>query len=615
MASSEFGDISGDSFTDLAAVVSSSLPVLLSEGLTFIENLKWSGLQGFDVGNIPAFVPQEVNFDAEIGLSEAIRVVAPNFNLDDALSKIDALFHLALPSEPPLATPTLSLPDLNAVPPSVSLPSRPDATLPAAPSDAPSLQDVQPPEAPALTLPNTPTFEEFAIPPTPSFSLPTFAAVAPQNLLAPPTNTFAYVDTGYTSVLRDPLVGKLLSDLQNGGYGIDTTDEQALWDRARARALQQSQAEIDTAEQSALNSGFVLPQGIFLARQDKAREKLQQALSEINRDIALKRADLYVENRKFTIQEVRQYEQVAIALYNAIQERAFNASKAVADLGIAYYDAAVRNFNAQLEGYKAEAQVFEARVRAELGKAELYKTQIDAERLRGEFNQTKVNLYNAQLQGVQQTVNLYKSRVEAANLLAQLQAQKLEVFKSRVSIFSEQVRAKGAEFDMYKAGISGELAKLDIYKTEIDAYKSRVDAEETKARVTVLANQTLVQAFDAAVRKYAANVDAFSKTATARLDVARVQSSVYNSDIDAYRSYVTTLQEGGRIKAANLEQKNRWNIAALNSQIEQTKFRFEQLKATVNNTNTVNSEGAKLYNTTIGMVLGMLHGLTVKTAE
>lgn len=609
------GTLTSDSLQAMAAYLSANANSIAAEGQQFIDGLKASATQDFQVGDVPALGFQTVNFDRELDLALSTKVFKPDLGLFEIENRLNQLAALVVPTAPTLERPSVNLPVLDATAPTISLPTRPEANVGPAPSDAPSIQDVQPPEAPAITLPNVPTFEELQIPVAPSYSLPTFATAAPQNLLVPPTNTFSYVDPGYTSQLRDPLVAKLLDGLTNGGYGIEPTDEQALWARARDRAEQQGKIAVEQAGKDAVSTSFPMPQGAFFASLDRAKQKLQEALSEINRDIALKRSDLYVENRKFTIQEVQKYEQMAISLYNAMQERALNFAKETAQLGITYYDAAVKNFNAQLDSYKTEAAVFESRVRAELSKAELFKAQVDAEKLRGEFNQTKVNLYVGQLQGVQQTVNLYKSRVEAANLLSQLQQQKLEVFKSRVMIFSETVRAKMAEFEMYKAGLQGELAKVDVYKSQIEAYSKTVEAESTKSKIVLQGNDALVQQYEASVKQYTANMTGLSKVVEGRIERAKTEVSAYNVDVEVYRAFVSAMQEGARVRVANQNINNNWNVAALNSQVEQVKFRLEQLKLTVSNMNDINYKGAEYFRTALGATLSSLNGLSVKTAE
>lgn len=605
------GSLTSDSVQAIATYFANNANSIAASGAFFIEGLATAKDFSFDVGDIDVLNYLNLTFPTD----QFILPAGPNTDMNAISVKIAQLGALVVPTAPTLVTPVVSIPVLEENTPVLSMPTRPDQDIGPAPTDAPDIQEIQPPSAPTITLPNTPTFEELQLPTAPSFSLPSFTAEAPQNSLSAPTTRFDYVDAGYLSELKDPLVAKLLDGLTNGGYGIEPGDEQALWARARDRAEQAGKIAVEQAGKDAVSTSFPLPQGAYFQRLDKARQVLQETLSDINREITLKRADLYVENRKFTIQEVQKYEQIAISLYNAVQERALNFAKAAAEIGLAIYEAAIKKFAADMDAYKTEAQVFEIRIRAELAKAELFKAQIDAEKLRGEFNQIKVNLYNAQLQGITQTVNLYKSRIEAANLLAQLQQMKLEAFKSRVAIFSERVKAKQAEFDMYRAGIQGEMAKVDVFKAQIEAYGKRVDAEETKARITLQGNEALLQQYKGAIQQYSSQMEGFAKTVDAQVESGRLGIQEYNVDVQAFQAAVQAVIQGSNVRVLNQKVNNDWNIAALNSRVEQAKFRLEQLKLTVDNMNNINRFGAEYFRTSLGATLSGLNGLSVKTTE
>ncbi|HYF28570.1 MAG TPA: hypothetical protein VD931_22715 [Baekduia sp.] len=609
------GTLTSDALSAVATYLAQNANSIAAAGDEFIEGLASSKDINFQIGELPSLNWLTLNFETELTEIRDERVASPDLSLATINANIDQIAALVAPTAPDLSVPVAVVPSLDAQAPTITLPTAPTADIGAMPTDAPSVEEVATPAAPVVTLPNVPTFEELQLPVAPSVTLPTFAGTLPQNQLAAPTQVFSYSDTGYSSDLADPLVAKLLDNLTNGGYGIETADEQALWARARDRAEQAARAAVEEAQRRAVSSSFPMPQGAYHQAVAAAQQALQAKMSEVNREIALKRADLYVENRKFTIQEVQKYEQMAREFYQAVQERALNFAKATVELGVALYDAGVRNYAAQLDAYRVEAQVFESRMRAELTKAELFKSQIEAERLRGEFNQQKIGLYQAQLNGIQTVVNLYKSRVEAAGLLSDIQKTKLEVFKTRVMAFGERVRAKAAEYDMYKASIAGELAKLDVFKSQIAAHQSRVEAEEAKGRLTLQANESLLQEYRASVQRYEAQLEGLAKVVSARLERAKTQVAAQSGDVEAYRAFVSALVESARVRVANQSVNNQWNIAALNSQVDQVRFRLETLKATVDNMNNINRFGAEYFRTALGSTLAGLNGLSVKTTE
>lgn len=183
-----------------------------------------------------------------------------------------------------------------------------------------------------------------------------------------PTTTFSYTDPGYSSQLRQPMINKLLNDVINGGYGIDTTDEIALFNRARDREAMLAAAAVAEVARQAAATGFPLPQGALYLAQQKARQDEMAKNSSVNRDIALKRADLFVENRRKVIEQILETEGQDMALYNAIQNRAVIVAQTEVQLAIALFDAGIRLFKTNIDSLTAQitANLESARVQVQI---------------------------------------------------------------------------------------------------------------------------------------------------------------------------------------------------------------------------------------------------------
>lgn len=611
----DLGTLSGDSLEEFSGWVSSAVSSTSRNVDDFVRLL----VAELDVDFSVVGEPDSLNYlqwDYDTEIATLARARPGYITVDGEIEgAIDRISGLAVPEAPTLNLPTSSMPSLDAERPSITLPDTPDSTLPDAPTGAPDVQEFAAPDAPDLDLPSVPTFEELQIPVAPTYQLPSFAATAPINQLVAPTAQFSFVDAGYTSTLRDPLVAKLLADLENGGYGIETADELGLWGRARDRAAQMARIALDEADVRAANMNFPMPTGAYFAAMDRARTDAMAKLAEANRDIALKRADMYVENRKFTISQVQEFERTSIALYNAIQERALNVARASVELGIAAFDATVRNFNAQMEAYRVEAQVFESRIRAEIAKAELFRTQVDAERLRGEFNQQRVALYQARLNGLQTLANLYKTRVEAVDLLTRVQGQKIDIFRTRVQAHAEVVRAKVAEFDMFRAAVEGQTAKLDIYKTDVAAYETKLRAEELRVRTQVQANEALTQQYKARVAQYEAQLSGAMKAVEARTDRDRNFVGAQAVNVQVFKALSDAILAGVDSRRETQRMNNDWNKAALQSRTDVLKMRLEQLVRTISHRADIEKEGAKIYGTMLSALITTVNGVSVKTAS
>ena len=220
-----------------------------------------------------------------------------------------------------------------------------------------------------------------ALPDAPTVSFTALTNITlPTDDLVTPTNSFAYAEGTYDRALLDPWRTKMLADLTNGGYGIDTTDEIAPLNRGCERAVEVAGTRIGEAGRAMAVRGFPLPPGELSIYVDRAWQDMQDKVSTANREIYIDRAKRFVDARQFTITEIRQMESLTMALYNAIQERALNVSKATLELAIALFNAQVSRYRARLEAAIASGQVQYQRAQSEEAQArayyEIYRSKI-----------------------------------------------------------------------------------------------------------------------------------------------------------------------------------------------------------------------------------------------
>jgi hypothetical protein len=153
---------------------------------------------------------------------------------------------------------------------------------------------------------------------------------------------------------------KLLYDLEHGGYGIEPDDEAALWQRARDRETQGAIAVDEEVVRQYAEGGFMIPPGSLYHARARALQAAADKISSVNRDIALKRADLYVQNRQFTIQQSIAAQNVLIALHRAITEHV-TALIAIWNANVVRYKA---DLETQIAFIKANVDIYEADIRA-----------------------------------------------------------------------------------------------------------------------------------------------------------------------------------------------------------------------------------------------------------
>jgi len=514
-----------------------------------------------------------VQYDAQ---TSAVDFLTRRLPAAAAIDRISVL----VPAAPELTFSTaddITVPDFAGTAPSLNIPTTPSNALPTAPT-APTISDVVLPTAPTLTLPTAPTFATVNLPLPPSVDIPSFMAGLPSEDFFTPTNNFEFYEERYSSDILTELNEKLLDNLQNGGYGIETDDEADLFQRARDREVEATLAEIDEVYRSAAARGFPLPPGQLFAAEQRAQQALSNKLSGISRDIALKRSDLYVENRKFTIEQSRQLEQILIGFHNSVQERALNAAKATLDAAITIYEAQLKRYNARLDAYKSEAQVFEAKIRASLAQVEIYRTQMQGAQLELDSQKTQAELYRAQLGGIESIVNIYRAQMEAAGVQAQVERTRLESFRGLIDAYTAQVQAKVAEFGMYKAQIEGEAAKVQVYEADVRAYAAQVEGLRVRSQISLGNLQAETEQARAKVDLYRGQLQSSELDLRGQTEVINSTLGLYNADISGYKSALDALAEAYRLD----QQRQRDNLDAIfkaaDVKIRNATLTFEGLK-------------------------------------
>lgn len=553
----------------------------------------------------------------------------PNLEyLQDALGGArDALSGLYAPSRPTLppivvAVPEapdpafseateITIPEFTTAPPALNLPETPDTTLPSVPT-APSVSDPVLPTAPEIDLPTVPSFASISLPLPPSVDVPSFTAGLPSEDFLTPTNSFAFYEEQYSSALLDELNSKLLSDLENGGYGIETADEQALFNRARDRETELALTQISEVRRSAASRGFPLPPGSLQVAEQRAMQDLQNKVSDVNRDIAVKRADLYVENRRFAIEQAKNLENILIGFHNSVQERTLNAARYTLDAAIQIYKTQLDRYNARLEAYRTEAQVFEARIRASLAHVEIYKTQMEGARLEVETQKAQTDLYRAQLAGIEQIVAIYRARMEAAGVQATIERTRLESFRALIDAYQAQVQAKTAQMQMYEAQIKGETAKVQSFEVEARAYTARVDGLKARADISIANLRQETEQARALVDIYRGQLQQAELNLKAQVDSIQAKTNLYQADTTAFSASAQALAEAYRLEQQQNASNKDLILKAAQLQIENVRTELEQLKTLVGTKLDASRIAGQYISALISGQLGAINAIATK---
>lgn len=545
-----------------------------------------------------------------IGTLQGVAPTAPNIDIPSATA----------PIAPTLVTPNTALvsnivvPELTAAVPVLNIPASPALVLPDAPTNAPTINMPAIPDAPTITLPAVPALTDIVLPNAPAVTIPDFIAASPVNDLTAPTNTFAWAEQAYASALGDTLQARIIEDLESGTFGLRVEDEAPIWERARERDVTTALANIAEAERDIATRGYVLPPGQLSKITTSIRQTVQDASTGTSREIAIKRVDQYNSQRNYMVQYGIQFEQMMIGFHAGKQERALNAQKATADVAIAFYNTQVQAFQARLEAYKTEAEVFRTRLSAEVEKLNVYRAQLEAARTKGDLDRTRVESYRAQLAGLETVVGIYKARMDAASTQAGIERIKLDAFRSQIDAFQAQVQGNTAKFQAYEAAIKGEEAKQRVYEEQVRGYTAQLEGVRAKAQLATTTLEAQMHANRGSIDIYTAQTQQFRTTLDAAMGKARITSTVFSNQVQAYDARSRTVTNLAGLGVQNYAANSADFHKVLDYNMSRAKLELDKLVKQIELQKSGAKEGLTFYANQVQSLLSQINAIGVETA-
>lgn len=448
-------------------------------------------------------------------------------------------------------------PDFDAVPPALSIIPVPGDLEAEAPVGPPDSVAIVLPDVPVIVLPDVPLLEDITLPLVPTTTIPVFAGVEPTLDIDVPPNTFDFVYEDYVAQL--PTLVTTINTLLGGGTGLPPAIWDALWERARDREQVTGDKLIQEVTDDWASRGFSLPGGVLDKKIVAARQEVQNASNTLSRDIAIKEAEMEVENVRFAVAQGIAYETMYISLHNQKMQLTFESARYAMEVVVQLFNSEIAYQNIQLQTYLANVQVYKTLIEAEMLEIEVYKAQLEGQKLVGDINQQYVVLYNSTIQGLLAEVEIYKGELEGVNALVNVNRSEIEAFTAQVEAFTAEVDAKDSEVKMYAARIGAEESKVNLYNSEVNAFAGLVGAYKTEndsliaqEQLKLQNNEFTLEKFKAQIQKYSAYIDAEAKRVTSGVGVYDGQARMYTAELGAEQSRVVAdsrqfdlaLQEG-----------------------------------------------------------------------
>ena len=477
------------------------------------------------------------------------------------------------PSSPSLAAITVSpvdVPSFNVIDPSIAIPDAPSVDWPSDPGEAPSLVYPSIPTKPSYDLPSAPVIEDITIPSPPDVELPSFEGELPIDDVDLPQSIFIYNETVYQSALRDAVSNKLLGIVEDGGTGLASDVEEAIWARARARKDLEVEKMYDEAEDYFASRGFILPPGALSGRLASVQREVVRAEQQINYEIMIEQAKLAQTNTHFAMTTAVQQEANIMTYVSGVATRALDAAKYTQEAAIAIFNACVAKYNQKLMTYQACAVVYESRIRAAGLVLDQYKTRLEGIRITADIQRLYVDVYKTQVSAVETLMNLYRTEMEAAKIQGEIERVKLEGFRAKVEAYKAKLDAITSKYNAYQAHIAGEAAKANVYEAQVRSYLGRVQGVQVEASINIAEAETKVAMNKNLIEAYRADIEKYNVETRALLGELETKGNVYGHDVGAYEADV-------RLAGVKIEG----DISIFKAAVEKSRIFIEQKLAEV----------------------------------
>jgi len=393
-------------------------------------------------------------------------------------------------------------------------PDAPPDDTPTFTEDAPVLADVEKPLKPSYTMPSDPVLFYPTIPDVPVFVFHEFdAELEPFNFVEPST----IVNPGqlrYATTLNDAIEASLENTVRNGGTGLADDVEDAIWRREEERALIAHYEAMDQIADEFGRRGFVLPPQMLTGALMVEKTNYVNKRLDTSRDIAIKQAELAQTNSHFAIEQGNTHENMMITAWNAINQRVFEASKAMVGYDVEIYRANIERYNVLVNTYKVQADVWKTSIDGEVAKIQGYLAQIEGAKATVEISKLNVDVYSAKIEAIKSLIQMYATEMEAAKVSADIEMLKLQKYKYQIDAYVAQINAVTAKFNLYTTEVDAEKARIGAWVAQIDGFKARVDAAK-------------------------AEIDAHTARIAAQADTNKSLAMVYGADVDAFKSLVS----------------------------------------------------------------------------
>lgn len=307
-----------------------------------------------------------------------------------------------------------------------------------------------------------------------------------------------------------------------------------------------------------LDGGTGLPAAIEQALFDRAIQREDatstQAIAQVTQEWAARGFSLPGSTLLARTQEARQANRNARTTLNR-------------EITIQVHTQALENLRFVVQqGIALEGQMFDQYIRLHDAGRQMADRAFDVARAifdaRLEVFRTELQIYQADIAAFRERVAIELAKLDVFR--SQLEAERVrgEINEQRVRIYEAQLRGVLAGVEVFKAEVSGAEAQIraqtnqiEQYRSQVEAYRAQLEGEKIKFEIfdtRVKAEESKVRTFESQVKAFTALIDAYRTEVEAESSRVNALGGLNQTRSDVYRNEVQGWRAVADFDVANL---------------------------------------------------------------
>ena len=348
---------------------------------------------------------------------------------------------------------------------------------------------------------------------------------------------------------------------------LDADYDTVSWESAMAREAEAARTALMDVTAIWGARGFAFPPGQMAAMDVNVRRGIEIRGKEASRELYTRRREQELAVRTTALTAATQKYAADAQVYTLIERlaleqlqfiesqalRAYELALRAADLEAAKRDAELSEFNAHLEGQKAQWDAETQKTQQKLANASLYTAQIGGIEAQASVAATEMGAYRAH---VDAQATAAKAVLDRDQLLFATWSRQVDVVLEEIktqSVYADIIRAQAsamtAEATAYSADIGGRVSQVEAQATAIEAeasgqkavvdlYSSQVSAEKVRTD-TLLGSEQIKQSLNRELLTYlTSKSQALADHSKAESDM---RSAEVSADSGAYQARVSSI--------------------------------------------------------------------------